>query len=56
MHYCKLQCTYNLLKESWSDCSIRNGMPVCGMYASYISIDIMHASYYGASVYDYAIL
>ena len=26
------------------------------MYASYICTDIMHASYYGASIDDYAIL
>ena len=29
-------------------------IPVCGMYASYISIDIMCASYYGSSIDDYA--
>ena len=26
-------------------------MPLCGMYASYISTDIMCTSYYGASIY-----
>ena len=31
-------------------------IPVCGMYASFISIDIMCASYYGASIDNYAIL
>ena len=31
-------------------------IPLCGMYASYICTDIMHASYYGASIDDYAIL
>ena len=38
---------------------LENGMyyiPVCGMYASYICIDIMYASYYGACIYGYAIL
>ena len=36
---------------------LENGMyyiPVCGMYASYICIDIMYASYYGACIYGYA--
>ena len=38
---------------------LENGMyyiPVCGMYASYICTDIMHVSYYGACIDDYAVL
>ena len=31
-------------------------IPVCGMYASYICTDIMHASYYSVYIDGYAIL
>ena len=38
---------------------LENGMyyiPVCGMYACYMYTDIIHASYYGACIDDYAVL
>ena len=59
MQYCKFQYACNLLKNLKVTALLENGMyyiPVCGMYASYICIDIMYASYYGACIYGYAIL
>ena len=59
MQYYKLQYACNLLKNLKVTALLENGMyyiPVCGMYASYICIDIMYASYYGACIYGYTIL
>ena len=56
MQYCKLQYACNLLKNLKVTALLENGMyyiPVYGMYASYICIDTMYASYYGACIYDY---
>ena len=59
MQHCKLKVHAIYLKNLQVTALLENGMhyiPVCGMYARYICTDIIHASYYGACIDDYAIL